>query len=914
MTEEGRDQIMGIVSAPANLAKLGFYQEVAKQCALGQIDESLARQLSEEGKAVIWIDGGLHATEVLCAQVLIETLYQMVSRNDPETMRILNDVIILFVHANPDGMDLCADWYMRNKDPQKRSLTGLPVLYEKYAGHDNNRDFYAANLRETQNMNRVMYREWFPQVVYNHHQTGPAGAVMFIPPCRDPYNYNIDPMVIGGIEAVSTAVVLRSLEENKPGVTVRTGARYSTWFNGGLSTACQFHNMIGLFTETIGSPTPSQVPLIASKQLPNSDYLLPIRPQPWHFRQSVDYSVTANKAFLDYASRNRQHLLFNIWRMGRNAIEAGNRDNWTITPRMVAAAGGGRAAGGERGQGRGAGGRAAFAGLGRGGRGGANAVAEYNKFFRDPAKRDPRGFILPSDQADFLTATKFVNKLINSGVSVLQATAPFTVAGKKYPTGSYVVKSAQAFRPHIMDMFEPQDHPDDFAAGSKTPTAPYDMAGWTLAFQMGVKFDRVLEAINGPFEELKDDVPTPAVQLAKAPKDVGYFLDPRVNDSYRAVNKLLGEGEQVARLKQAFTSNGATFGAGSFFVKRGENTTARLEEISKTLGVRAQGSSTAPEKEAVVLKPVRVGLWDRYGGSMPSGWARQILEQFEYPHKVVFAPELDKGNLESKFDVLILVDGAISGRGGAGGGRGGAAGGPGGRGGRGNAGGAPGGRGASGAGGAGGDAAGGAGRAGAGGGNPASTGANAEAGRESGIPEQYRGRQGSITTGTTIPQLKKFLEAGGTIITIGGSTSLAKQLGLPLNNHLSEKVDGEEQALNREKFYVPGSVLQASVDNTKPLAWGLDDRVDVMFEGSPTFKIPADAKGLERVAWYDSKTPLRSGWAWGQERLKDGVAIATAPVGKGTLILCGPQILFRGQPHGSFKFLFNGIVQASAKQ
>ena len=226
-------------------------------------------------------------------------------------------MVILFVHCNPDGHDLVADWYMRDKDPKRRSLASLPRLYEKYAGHDNNRDFYAANLAETRNMNRVMYREWFPQIVMNHHQTGPAGAVMFIPPCRDPFNYNLHPMVINGIERVSGAIVERFLAEEKPGVTIRTGARYSTWWNGGLSTTCQFHNMIGLFTETIGGPTPSRVPLLPNKQLSNSDYLSPVPPQAWHFRQSVEYLLTANRALRDYASRNRSLLLHNICTMGK---------------------------------------------------------------------------------------------------------------------------------------------------------------------------------------------------------------------------------------------------------------------------------------------------------------------------------------------------------------------------------------------------------------------------------------------------------------------------------------------------------------------------------------------------------------------------------------------------------------------
>ena len=305
---------MGIVTSPANHRKLARYQDIARRLARAEgVTEEEAKRLSAEGKAVVWIDGGLHASETLCAQMLIETLYQFLSANDAETLRILDDVIILFVHANPDGMDLVADWYMREPDPKKRSLAGLPRLYQKYIGHDNNRDFYANTQAETKNMNRVMYREWLPQIVYNHHQSGPPGTVLFCPPFRDPFNYNIDPLVISGIDAVGAAMMQRFLVEDKPGATVRSGARYSTWWNGGLRTTCYFHNMIGLLTETIGSPTPMQIPFNPALQLPRADYLAPIAPQTWHFRQSVDYSVTANKAVLDYASRHRaaaalQHL------------------------------------------------------------------------------------------------------------------------------------------------------------------------------------------------------------------------------------------------------------------------------------------------------------------------------------------------------------------------------------------------------------------------------------------------------------------------------------------------------------------------------------------------------------------------------------------------------------------------------
>src|SRR5262249_50250281 len=157
--------------------------------------------------------------------------------------------------------------------------------------------------------NRLMYREWFPQVMYNHHQSGPAGSVLFIPPFRDPFNYFFDPLVVSGIDALGAAMQQRFLAEGKPGATSRSGAPYSTWFNGGIRTTTSFHNIIGLLTETSGSPNPSQIPLVAAKQLPKGDYPAPIAPQEWHFRQSVDYSVTANKAVLDYASRHREQLL-----------------------------------------------------------------------------------------------------------------------------------------------------------------------------------------------------------------------------------------------------------------------------------------------------------------------------------------------------------------------------------------------------------------------------------------------------------------------------------------------------------------------------------------------------------------------------------------------------------------------------
>src|SRR5687768_13758539 len=438
-TEEGRPHLAAIVTAPENFAKLDRYKQIAQQMHRARgISEAQARALAKEGKAVVWIDGGLHATEVVGAHQLMETVYQLVSRTDEETTRILRDVIVLAVHANPDGMQMVSKCYMQAPEPAQRR-TCSPRLYEKYAGHDNNRDFYMSNTRESQNMNKLMYWEWLPQIMYNHHQSGPAGTVIFSPPFRDPFNYNFDPMIVTGLDLVGSAMHHRFLQEGKPGFTMRSGANYSTWWNGGLRTTSYFQNIIGLLTEIIGNPTPMAIPVNMGTIQPRGDLPAPIEPQPWKFRQSIDYSVTANYAVLDLASRYKDQFLYNIYKMGSNQIERGSRDHWTISnedmERLRAAAAPAAAPGG-RGRGAPGGQQAAAdagdapqpaAGGGRGGRGGAGIPMDvYNKVLKDPSRRDPRVYVMSADQPDFPTVTKFVNALQYIGVEVHQANAPFS--------------------------------------------------------------------------------------------------------------------------------------------------------------------------------------------------------------------------------------------------------------------------------------------------------------------------------------------------------------------------------------------------------------------------------------------------------------------------------------------------------
>ncbi|MDO8793412.1 MAG: M14 family metallopeptidase [Vicinamibacterales bacterium] len=840
-TSEGRPHLMAIVTSPENHKNLARIKDTSRRLALAEgLSDDQARALAREGKVVVWIDGGLHASEVLGAQQLGEMVYQMVTRTDEETTRFLNDTVILFVHANPDGHDLVAGWYMRNPVPEKRSGAGLPLLYHHYIGHDNNRDFFASTQKETENINRVLYHEWSPQILYNHHQSGPAGTVFWSPPFRDPFNYNQDPLLVLGLQQLGIAIHTRMAAEGKPGASARSSGAYDGWWNGGIRNTAAFHNILAILTEMIGSPTPMQIPLVLQRQLPTSDLTFPILPQTWRFRQSIDYSVTANRAVLDMASRYRESVLFNAYQMGRNSIARGSTDTWTPAPHRYAAV-------------------AAKMGVPMIGAARGPAVPGRDEAvmaeLRKPEFRDPRGFIIPSNQTDFPTAVKFINALREVGIKVQRATREFEVRGKKYSAGSFVVMGAQSFRPHVMDMFEPQDHPDNIPYAGAAPTPPYDHAGWTLAFQMGVEFDRILDGFTGPFEPVTDwNLKPPAGTVTTAAATAGYLISHQLVDSFVALNCLFAANEEAYWLQSPLSANARIHPAGTWYVPAKASTRATLEKIAAELGVSAEATSEKPPANALKLRRPRVGLWDQYGGSMDSGWARWILEQYQFPFEKVFPATLDAGNLNAKYDVIVFVEGGIPAIG-----------------------------------------------AGAGGAQPAAA----------DIPAEYRPMLGRVTAERTIPELRRFVENGGTAITVGGaSTNLAQHFKLPIGDHLVE--DGKP--LPEAKFYVPGSVLNAKVDSAHPLAHGMKERTDIFFDNSPVFRLDATAagQGIKPIAWFDTATPLKSGWAWGQSYLHNGVAVIEAPLGKGRVLLFGPEIMKRAQPHATFKFLFNGIYYSAA--
>ncbi|KAI9549899.1 LOW QUALITY PROTEIN: hypothetical protein GHT06_005787 [Daphnia sinensis] len=580
------------------------------------------------------------------------------------------------------------------------------------------------NMSESINMSRQQYIEWIPQIIYNHHQSGPAGTVVAGPPYRDPFNHVFDPLLTTSLDGVGAAMINRLHQEDRPGYTRLGGSVFSSWWNGGLRTT-PYYQYNRDFDRNYRQ---SYTFLCAFERLiPNNANPYPITPQEWKFKNSIDYSVSLNYAILNHAVRHGDELLYNIYLM----VEIRSNEEKKILGRCIP------------------------------------KMPKQSKMLskllkRKQSKKMKMLFSTGIEQVYQLSfmilCTKIHPKEIHVATScrlikqislqrsIFECVDQIRNFGKSYPAGSYIVKTAQAFRPHVIDMFEPQDHPNDFLYPGGPPIRPYDAAGWTLAYQMGVEVDRIMEGFDGPFVRVPygEIQSPPSFNLANSS---GYLLDARSNNVFMVVNELLQAKINVFRT----SSDQKGLPMGSFYVSNAGKKI--LEKAAKEYGVKPVAISGQPagSKE---IKPARIGLFDLYGGSMPSGWVRWMMEQFQFPYQLVFTKEIDGGQLNEKFDVLVFIGPGIPPAGSAGG-------------------------------------------------------ITRSQPKAEEIDPAYHHMLGSISKSASIPQLKSFLQSGGKIITVGAATSLAYHLDLPVSNALVEMgSEGKEKALTGEKYYIPGSVLE----------------------------------------------------------------------------------------------------------
>ncbi len=463
----GRAMYVAYISSAENLRSLDRWRETSRKLALGDASPEDARRLAREGRAIVWIDSGLHASEVAPVQHSFDLAHRMVTGEDDETRRIRDRVILMQIPViNPDGLDWIAEWYRGNVGGP-HEVAPLPHLYQKYAGHDNNRDWFMLNLPETRYVSRLLFQEWFPQIVYNQHQQPAFPARIFVPPYAEPLNPHIPAPVMEGINGIGAAMKERFARENKPGVISYFG--FDAWWNGGLRSVPAFHNMHGILTETAGyqygTPrdyTAKDLPDRFGNGIPAKEpsvfYQRPWMGGKWAVRDAIDYMLTADFAILELAAARSEHFLYKAWELARTSM--------------------------------------------------------------DTAK--PHAYVLPAGQWDDSEAATMAERLRLSGIRVHRARSAFKAGGKEYPAESLVLLGAQPFRPYLVDLMEPQKYPE-IRAGTTGPTKkPYDVAGWTLSMNMGVEVDRIDNVFDAALDRL--DAPIAASPTRDRRQNISFLV------------------------------------------------------------------------------------------------------------------------------------------------------------------------------------------------------------------------------------------------------------------------------------------------------------------------------------------------------------------------------------------------------
>jgi hypothetical protein len=605
-TTRGLPMVLLYISTPENLARLDRWKEISQRLgrAEGLTDEE-ARSLAREGKAIVWIDAGLHSTEVAHSQFAPHLAHHMATDESEETRRIRDDVLLLLMPMmNPDGHEIVVDWYRENLGtPYETSRP--PVVYHEYVGHDINRDWFMFRQDETRVVAEQLYHEWLPQIVFNHHQTAPFPARIFIPPFADPVNPHIDPRVVRGVNLVGEHMSNRFAMEGMPGVV--SGMAFTMWWNGGMRTAPYFHNQIGILSEvghasaTPADHDPADFPATFGRGSAIIPTLEPTvhYPDPWRggrasIGQAVQYHLVSSLGTLDVAQKNKDHFLYNFYAMGRDAIRAGQAG-------------------------------------------------------------DPFAYVISmEDQHDAGEAVEMLNTLRRGGIEVERATADFQAGGRTFPAGSYILPAAQAFRAHLLDMMEPQEHPHREIYPGGPPEPPYGgLAGYTLPIQMGVesaRIDRPFQAVT----ERVDEVPAAPARLTGS-GDV-LLVSPTENRAFTALHQALRDGATVSRAAEAFSADGNRFAAGTYVVEGigGSDASATVNAVARELGISIHRTTQRPAVSLRTVRMPRIATYRPYTSNMDEGWTRWLFNHYGIPFRTLSNEEIRRGDL-ADVDVIVFT-------------------------------------------------------------------------------------------------------------------------------------------------------------------------------------------------------------------------------------------------------------------
>ncbi|MGE5653578.1 MAG: M14 metallopeptidase family protein, partial [Bacillota bacterium] len=486
LTTEGLPFVQLIITSPENHMRLDEYRQVQARLADPRgLSQAEADELLKLAKTIVMISCGVHSTEIAGVQYSLDLAYELATGNDAHTHEILDNVILILVPSlNPDGHKMVVDWYRENLGTPYEGCP-MPWLYQKYVGHDNNRDWYMCTQVENRLTVEKIHNVWHPQVVYDMHQMGPTTARFFIPPYVDPIDPNVDPILQQEIVWIGSAMANQLTAEGKSGVVIH--AIYDAWTP---ARAYQhYHGGIRILTEaaSVKIATPVTVPFEqlttglgydAKKQTWN--HPMPWPGGEWHLSDIVEYERSASHALLTHAARYRDTWVRNFYQIGLNAI---NR------------------------------------------------------------KTGPYAFVIPAEQKDPATTAKLLNVLHTGMVELHVAEQSFTAGGEEYAAGSVVVLMKQPYGAFAKTLLETQHYPDIRQYPGGPLQRPYDVTAQTLPLLMGVKVATVAEPFDAQLTRM-DAPQAPRCELPTATAGC-YLIAPSQNEAFTLANHLVSAGLSV---------------------------------------------------------------------------------------------------------------------------------------------------------------------------------------------------------------------------------------------------------------------------------------------------------------------------------------------------------------------------------
>jgi hypothetical protein len=442
-TTLGKPLIVAFISSPANIKNLEKYRQISAKLADPRTikDEAELEGLIKNGKTIVSIACSIHSTEIVGSQMSMNLAYELASSTDADTKEILDNTILLLIpSSNPDGVDIVANWYRKTLGTKSEG-TSPPELYHHYAGHDNNRDWFMLNLKETQSITKLFWQEWFPQIVYDVHQQGQNASRFIIPPFFDPPNPRVSPSILREVGLIGYKMAADLQAKGVQGVA--TNSTYDTWWHGGFRSAPYYHNSIGILSEAASASLMSPVTIKRedlarmrnTRGLPNLLEIATNYPDTWEggVWRPVDINnieITASRALLQMGAKFRERYLRNFYELGKRNLRLDGEV--------------------------------------------------------------PQAYVVIAGQPNAETVSRFLEILRWQGVEVHEMTHELWVKHSKteefheIPLGSFLVFTNQPQKNNVLSLFERQKYPQRLLPNGDAE-APYDVAGWTLPLQMGVE-------------------------------------------------------------------------------------------------------------------------------------------------------------------------------------------------------------------------------------------------------------------------------------------------------------------------------------------------------------------------------------------------------------------------------------------